>query len=389
MEEVPYKLYPLFVKQKTWERIYEFIANNDKISASLKLAWIDALDFMKKELGRGFFNTADMYHPIDNLLGSASDAEVNYFIRWVNMLKTIKEGENGYDVLKEKLMSKNQSRPEGMPFMDIALDFGSNGFKTKFLAEENRNHIKTPDIEVTYLESGERCFIEVSQIRDSDERTVRTKQYHKILNVILHSGYDLPVAGELKRFMEEDAYQKTILDIRELKDRCWQTQSMVSLENENLSIAFSTNESFPDLEQWCANTKHTKGFNGLPVNFRDLPRIVDRGRIALKAQQIPVTESGVLYFPVQAMFFMVTDVLELIDAIVPVLAKEKHLFGVVFYAETIMSLKKDVYVNCRDFIYSVATGSRHHVRETVFIENIAYTGNLSSEARWAIRKAIA
>lgn len=389
MEEIPHRLYPLFVKRKTWGTIYQFVNETDKVDLCLKPAWLEALDFMKEELGKGFFDTVDLFHPLDQLLGSGSAEEVKYLIRWVNTLKSIKENDQGYKVLLQKLISKNQCRPEGIPFMDIALNFEANGFRTGFLPERNLNGVKTPDISVTYLKTGEDCFIEVSQIRDSDDRKAKSNQYYQLQNLITFHGYDLPVAGELKRFMDESEFAKTVRDIQELKIRCWETQSLVSLENENVAIAFSTISSFPALEQWCNERNYSRGFNGLPVDFQDIPRIVDRGRIKLKAQQIPVTESGLLYFPSQAMFFMFTDIQQLIDAVLPVLAKEKHIFGVIFYAETIGSMKKDFYMNCGDFIYSISTDARHHVRETVFIENIAFSGRLSSEARWAFRKAIA
>lgn len=389
MEEVPHRLYPLFVKRKTWGTIYQFVYKTDKVDLCLKPAWLEALDFMKEELGKGFFDTVDLFHPLDQLLGSGSAEEVKYLIRWVNTFKSIKENDQGYKVLLQKLISKNQSRPEGIPFMDIALNFEAHGFRTDFLSERNQNGVKTPDISVTYLKTEEKCFIEVSQIRDSDDRKAKTNQYYQIQNVITFYGYDLPVAGELKRFMNESEFAKTVRDIQELKIRCWETQSLVSLENENLAIAFSTISSFPALEQWCNERNYSRGFNGVPVDFQDIPRIVDRGRIKLKAQQIPVTESGLLYFPSQAMFFMVTDIQQLIDAVLPALAKEKHIFGVVFYAETIMSIKEDVYIDSKDFLYSVSTDPRSHVRETLFIENPSYTGNLSSEVRCRIRKAIA
>ncbi|MBL0883186.1 MAG: hypothetical protein IBJ16_07565 [Chitinophagaceae bacterium] len=252
MEEIPYRLYPLFVKRKTWATIYQFANETDKIDLSLKPAWFEALDFMKEELGKGFFDTVDLFHPLDQLLGSASVEEVKYLIRWVNTLRSIKENDQGYRVLQKKIISKKQSRPEGMPFMDIALNFETNGFRTEFLPEKNQDGLKTPDVLLTHLRTGEKCFIEVSQIRDSDDRKAKTNQYYQIQNVITFHGYDLPVAGELKSFMNEIEFAQTIKDIKELKQLCWETQSLVALENENLAIAFSTNASFPALEQWCS-----------------------------------------------------------------------------------------------------------------------------------------
>ncbi|MHA4875144.1 hypothetical protein, partial [Enterococcus faecium] len=87
-----------------------------------------------------------------------------------------------------------------------------------------------------------------------------------------------------------------------------------------------------------------------------------------KALQIPKTETGILYFPVQAMFLLFVDPLKLIESLRYPLSKQPHIFGVVLYAETIGSLKKDVYMDCWDFIYSVSTDARRHTRETIFVE---------------------
>jgi hypothetical protein len=389
MEEVTYKLFPAFVQRKTWRSIYAFIDQSVQVTDELKEDWRRAIDFMRAELGNGFFTTARIDHPLSHLMGSASKAEVEYLVRWVNTLIHLKTNPMSYAVLMDKLRSSTKCRPEGMPFMEIALSFSMPDLHVSFIPESKEAGIKTPDVMVKNTVTGENLFVEVSRVNDAAERAKQTDQYHAILKVIDRNGFDLPMAGALKKYLNEEEFDETVRDIKYLKEACWRDQSMVSIINHRIAIAFSTNGSFSQLEEWCIQTGYSRGFSGLSVNFNDIHRIVDRGRIADKALQIPKTETGLLYFPVQALFLLFSDPFELIESLQFPLSKQPHIFGVVLFAEMKGSLKKDVYMDCRDFIYSVSTDERHYTRETIFVENIAYAGNLSSEMQYAIRKSIA
>lgn len=387
MEEVPYRLMQLKVAPKTWEMIEAHVVRNTYVAEDRKPAWREAISFVKQEMGNGFLATSNQWHPVNHLLGVGGSGQVEEFIKWVEVLKHLKQHCSSYPIIRQKLHSSAKCRPEGMPFMDIACCYTAHGFSIEFIKEEQNK--KTPDIALTYPVTGETIFLEVSRLENSSLRDKQGDQYETLLDVIQFSGFDLPVAGNMKRYLDEATLTITLNAIKALKEECWNTQSMVFIDNEDIAVAFSTNNSFGNLKQWCDDTGYSLGFNGLPVDFNDIPRLIDNNKIARKAKQIPVNQTGLLYFPLQTMFTLVTNPADFIQEIGPYLSRLKNILGVVLYSDSIGSLKPGCYHNYDEFIYSVKTNASGTTRETIYIENAGYTGTLTDQVRKQIRKAIA
>lgn len=386
MEEVPYRLMQLKVAPKTWEMIETHIVRNAYVAEDRKPEWRQAVAFVKQEMGSGFLTTSNQWHPVNHLLGVGGSGQVEEFIKWVETLKDLKQHCKSYSIIRQKLHSSAKCRPEAMPFMDIACCYRAHGFAVEFIKE--KQNAKTPDIALTYPATGETIFLEVSRLENSSLRDKQGDQYETLLNVIQFSGYDLPVGGCMKRYMDNKTLLTTLDAIKESKEKCWNTQSMVFIDNDDIAVAFSTNNSFDQLQGWCEKTGYPKGFNGLAVDFKDIPRLTDNNKIGRKAKQIPAEETGLLYFPIQTMFTLVTNPADFILEIGPFLLPLKHILGVVLYSESIGNLRADCYHNYKDFIYSVKTNEAGTTRETIYIENVGYSGTLSDQTKKQIRKSI-
>jgi len=50
MEEMPYKLYPIKFITPTWKMLYERIEQSQMVPDELKTDWINATQFLQKEL---------------------------------------------------------------------------------------------------------------------------------------------------------------------------------------------------------------------------------------------------------------------------------------------------------------------------------------------------
>lgn len=385
MEEIPYKLYPIKFITPTWKMLYERIEQSQMVPDELKTDWINATQFLQKELGNGFFNNCGYSHPVHHKINGGAEGQVRELIHWVNILRSLKESDSNYPLLLQKLKSKPRSRSEAMPFIEIAGRHLREGFSVYF-PKENYD-TRNPDIAVTYQPTDEKIFIEVSRISDSKQRADEGDQYNIFFDLIHQYGFDLPVAGKLKKQMSKEVLKGVIEKVKELKDKAWESKRLQSFTDDHISIAFVTESSFEELEPWCKANDVLKGFNGVPVDFNDTPRIIKQSRIKKEAKQIPEGKPGILYFPIQFLYMMVMDKMNTINGFVKALEDCPNIIGMVLYSEVIGGLEKECDL---DFghIYSVQKDHWHICRYVLFVENPAFVYELSAEALQAIRRAV-
>lgn len=386
MEEIPYTIVPFSIEKKNWEKIFDHVSWNKHVPDDLKHLWMEALQFMHKEFGKNFFNKSRNDHPVDHLLGMGSEVEIRYLLRWVEAYKKLKTTAKYFPSLRGKLISNSRCRSEGMPFMDIAVRYGNNGFHVDF-PPEVADH-KNPDILLTHEQSGDQLYIEVSRIGSTDQHDKEFKQYVDLQHAIDRIGYYLPCWGHIKQYMNETAYQEVIETVTKIKQECWDKQTVTWFENENIIIGFSTDGSFDSLQAWAAENNVSEGFNGLRVDVNETDRIIRQKRVAQEAGQIPPQASGLIYFPVPAIFLLFTNPAEIIDKIGSELFPHPNILGIVLYADTFTSIKKDDVLEDDLVIYSISSQPGPYTRESIYIQNPYYTGILTKECILAIRHVL-
>lgn len=385
MEEVPFKLYPFKFITPTWKMLYERIKQSTLVPADIKDDWRKATQFLQGELGEGFFTYCGNFHAVHHMINGGDEGQVRKFIEWVNVLQTLKESDSNYPLLLKKLVSKNKSKSEAMPFIEIGRKHLREGFAVYFPKENQTS--KNHDITLTYYATQEKIFVEVSRLNDTKDRADQHEQYNAVFNVIQDYAFDLHVAGKLKKSMNKATLAATLQKIKDLKDQAWTTKRIASLVDENISIAFVTNSCFEELGLWCIANDASKGFNGLPVNFNDTQRIIRQNRIKKEAKQIQNDKPGILYFPIQIMYMMMMNKADSIIAFADSLKHFPNIIGMVLYSEVIGGIEKECFL---DFghIYSVQKGAWHVYQHVLFIENLAFNVELSDEARQAMKRAL-
>lgn len=383
MEEIPYSIVPFKIERKTWEMVFDHVSWNKYVPDDLKPIWLEALQFMQKEFGKEFLIKSRKDHPVDHLLGMGSESEVRYFLRWIEAYKRLKTTAKYFPSLRGKLISNTKCKSEGMPFMDIALRYGNNGFHVDFPPEKANQ--KNPDILLTHESTGDQLYIEVSRIGSTEQHNKEFKQYVDLHDAIDRIGYYLLCWGHLKQYMNETAYAQIIEKVTKLKQECWDKQTFTWFENENIILGFSTDSSFHELKAWAKQRDISEGFNGLRVDVNETDRILRQKRIEQEARQIPNNASGLIYFPVQAIFLLFTSPLEIIEKLGPELFARPNILGVVLYADTFTSIKKDNVVEDEYAIYSVNSRQGPYTRESIYIQNPYYTGALTKECISSIR----
>jgi hypothetical protein len=316
MEEQLYKILPIAgpAYQPSWADVYEIIANIENLPEALQTSARATLDFLKTELGIGFFNTCGRNHPIhQKLMMAGGEAQLKELIKWTTVLQQLKKSSNDYQYLLDKLRSKDRCRSEGMPFVDIAATYLSNGFNVNFPTEIQDQ--TTPDIELIFQPTGEKLFIEVSRINDSDDRVAQDRLYRSLVNLCLLYGYSLPVSGKLHALIPEAELLALMETIKLLKDDAATNRTVANYRDQYLSIAFAHPEAITQLDEWSDTYKlPMRRFDGFDVNYNYTSGIIGRGRIKKEAKQIPAGKPGILYFPVHVLYPLSTDIAQTVAA---------------------------------------------------------------------------
>lgn len=383
-----YKLYPLTGSARAlrWSDLDHLIATAPDIPELLKAEGQAALHFLQQELGTGFFNTCGPNHPLrQKLMTAAGEGQLRALIAWVQVLQDLKNSASNYPFLLQKLQSKERSRNEAIPFLEIASRHLKNGFTVYF--PEEKPDTKNPDIELTYQKSGEKIFAEVCRISEGPDREKQDKFYFGLVNLIHQYGYDLPFAGKLHQLPPEEEWAPVIARVKTLKDQAAEKGTLAAHRDEFLSIAFVTEDHRAELDGWCNQYNLPRRFDGLHVTYDYTSRISRQQRIHDKAKQIPPGQPGILYFPVPILYMHTLDKAKTMATFAAELERYPHIIGVVLYGEAIQAMTAPLIIDDALFTYAIQQNEAFVARYTLLVKNPAFDLSVSREAREALHQS--
>jgi hypothetical protein len=108
---------------------------------------------------------------------------------------------------------------------------------------------------------------------------------------------------------------------------------------------------------------------GLPLNFNLTNQIISK--IKKEANQIPPNFNGLLYFPVSPLYFMTTDIDQIIERLENYITKFKSIIGIVIFSK-IIDNSKVVQINIEKHIY------RRKIIKNISCESL-YINNKNAE----------
>ncbi|HEU4573446.1 MAG TPA: hypothetical protein VFS36_00475 [Chitinophagaceae bacterium] len=376
MDHLMYTITPLYPVTPTWERVYQSIKSSNE-EARRKQSWKAAVDFLYGEFGKGFFDTCGHNHPISLKL-TTNLFQIDDLVEFTEALATLKKMDpDNYSVLLDKLRPRKKCQAEGIPFSDILRTFSKQGFNVKFLKEIKRH--KTPDIELIDTISGESIFVEVSQLKQSSAQQSIQEQHRVLSNTFLFYGYDLPKACKQLQPLEGVNMDRTINQIKLIKDQAASSQELVAYEDEFIRMAVAHPNKLHKLDEWCAkrNIKRNS-MEGLPVDYNDTRRLVDNSKIEAEIKQLPADRPGFVYIPVSFLYFLSMSVPDTVISIMDQLVNFPHCIGVSLYAPSCGTLLPEGLIevgNTRRSIKTVNGITRH----LLFIGNSYFNQELSSQ----------
>jgi hypothetical protein len=219
------------------------------------------------------------------------------------------------------------------------------GFKCSLLEEIKT--VKTPDIEISNPETKESIFVEISQLGDGESREMIQGNYNRFLRVLEPQAAYMPYSFAQLRYLNESEMTKSLSVVMDCREKAMEEEAIVYYQDELIRFAVCHNNKYAELMEWIEKNDYRKGPMGAPLNFDDTHRLCNN-KLDKKAKQVPPNSPGIVYIPVNSIYFMVFDIENAVRLFTAKMIKYPNLFGVVMYATVIdgaeeISEKSDVH----------------------------------------------
>ncbi|HXB45391.1 MAG TPA: hypothetical protein VNV85_15100 [Puia sp.] len=383
MDETVYKLFQLRPAPISWEVLFERIKLAIDVEETKKEKWKEAVDFLKIELGNGFFKNCGIDHPVANKLNSAP-GRLDDLLGFFDTLQKLKAMNSNYPYLIAKLKRREECKSEGIFFTEIAKQLLQNDFQVHFIQEKQDQ--KTPDMLITDNATEDTFYIEVSQINESEERT-RTNTEHRIIsNVFWNYGFDLLHSCHQLKHIDDEEMTYIINKIKAMKDEAYADKSFILFSDDCIDIAIAHPNKIEDFLHWKRMNRRENGVTGLSVDFNDTKRIISNSKIYNKVKQLPKDSTGLLHMPISYLYFLTMDRGQTIISIAEEILGYPQLLGVVLYSDIGQPMPEEEIIFQEHAIsVKIINGLTRH---TVFIYNHAYKGTLAEETIQRIKNSI-
>lgn len=359
----------------SWNKHIEYASRNEDVDQNTKNMWIESLRYLRTELGSGFLRTGGKSHPVVKMVVEKAKWRTNDLIEFVNTLKKLKESNGNYGKLIGKLRSRKISEREGMPFLEIAQMYLKEEFSICFPDEiEGR---KNPDIEVMLPFNRDRFFIEVSKVEESQERRLLDGNYRVLSNVLDFADHYLPFSCAQLRYIEPNEMQGVLETIRNIRRKALIQKDIVHYHDDMIRLSVSHADKFQELQSWIETYDYRNGLLGAPLNFDETERICNY-KISQKVKQIPASESGILYLPVNALFFWGFKFDEAVSKFQRQMIDHSNLLGVALFAYLIHDIQP-VSLSLQEHHYGIKKMNDAVIRHFLFIRNPNYQGTLKQD----------
>lgn len=361
-----------------WENHIAFAVRNDEVDIATRDRWVNALQFLQSILGTGFLKS-ERKHPLHRMITCKDQWGIEELIAFADTLQYFKTSHSNYPKLFSKMRSADLFRREGKPFTEIAAIYLKMGFIIDF-PNEIQGQVN-PDLLASRPCNGDSFFIEVSELEESEQRNTLKKNYDELWIALENDDY-LPYSCQQLRSIAPEEMNNVIAKIREVKLKARKYCLLVHFSDDKIRLAVTHPEKYEQLMQWIEEHDCRKGLLGAPLKFSETKRISNY-KIKSEARQIPANETGLIYVPVNTMYFWGIDLEAAITAIECQLQTYKNVLGIVLYG----SLQTRVGTSCvcvNRHYFTVKDMGRGVARLLVFVRNSHYTGSLKQETIDAI-----
>jgi hypothetical protein len=291
---------------------------------------IAAYSFLRKEFGERFLNQPVRGHGFNEKLFNRAPWQLEELVSIVATMKRLKDQDSNYDHLISKLKSRDKSRAEGLPILEISRMILESGFLIKI--EPDIHSHKKPDLEIINPVNGDILYGELTVLNDSDDRNRKREDFDFLFESIEMVGPPIHYACRQKKFIDQSNRDSLFKFIQDCKKKVNAANSFEIFENEFFEVGFAAESKVQQLQDWIEKEELTLDkVLGLEFNYNESKRIVNN-KIREKAGQIPEGSNGVLFIRINPMFFMEHWELDLIPRAHRELRKYPNVIGMVVYS---------------------------------------------------------
>lgn len=317
-----------------WENYIDYAPFFAGIGPKVAKDWVEALEYLRSQLGDGFLREMKNSHPFANLITTLTPWHITRTIHYADILRDLQQNDPGYSAFLKKLRSPVGAKNEMMDFLYAARILNTTGLITRFpKAIPDR---KNPDLQIIDPNTGQSVSAEISRMDDSGERTLQNQSY-KSLASILRRHLRNPLHSARQLSVPIPAYYDTLPTVLyRLQDQVEAWGGHAQYKDDYLEIDLFPLDNFAVFNSWLDENDRRKGFNGMPLNFDDTKRVSDR-KIKTEAGHFIPVKTGLIIFPCSPFHFMHQKSTEIIQAFKHRLSRYPNIIGIYTYAEIMES----------------------------------------------------
>ena len=395
MSQTNFKIFSHWKHREKWDKHVEYIEASEEFTRKQKNKILEAYSFLRQEFGEGFLK--QLKHPLHPWYFPVL-SKIHYF-RFLTFTDALIYFANqqscNYDLLLSKLRSPKSCKTEGIPFLEIGNAFRQNGFDVIF--EPDVTFDKNPDLKIINKKTEEELLIEISTLNPSQDREEKSYTYFIVNHYLDHIPPRPYFSGKIYAQIVNNSEQ--IQDelgkvINEAKRRAINDKAFHILRKEDtngiVEIGFAHESKKNKLERWATELGlKINNIEALPFNTDETDRLKKNRKIKRKAKQIGINHVGLIYVPVDPLYFYLNSPEEMIKELERKLHDYPNIFGMVLYSQLGTKIE-DLEINMGRHYYSekMVDDLQAIMQYTLLICNGKFNYRLSTDSEAKIRKAI-
>ncbi len=361
----------------SWSKHIEYARKAPDLSVTLRNQFAKAIAFLQGELGDNFLavsRRSNRNHPFIRLMLEKSRWRAMQTIRIVRTLRKLKKNEAlcNYRKLKIKFQSMHDCNTEALPFIDIAAMLQQAGFDISFLDELQGQ--TNPDILARYPGSQHEIYIEVSKLGESLERDLSAENYKELYAAFNYEKYTLPYSFKQLMPIGNVEMPAVLEKIRNTLEQAVLQKAFLHYTDDKIRVGVAHADSYEKLMNWIETNDYRKGPLGLDLNFDETSRIANY-KIKEEASQIPAASSGVIYIPVNTLYFWKFDMEDAAHLFQHKMKEFPNLLGIVLYGYLNYEAKPCEFHIDGNF-YGIKPIFENIRRHLLYVHNPSYSGGL-------------
>lgn len=112
-----------------WEKQKDYALVADGLEENVRKKYYDALIVFEKILGRSFLKSSHWNNPIIQMVIEKTEFRIFELIEFADTLKQLETSDINFSELIKKLLVRDKSKQEGIPFVEIAKNYINENLK--------------------------------------------------------------------------------------------------------------------------------------------------------------------------------------------------------------------------------------------------------------------